>query len=89
MRVQCVVDDVLRCTNTLQELLALILKVFCEVSCEGIVDLLKVDALIEEVSVVGPEPSQQGLPQHVLLHALLVQVAGVHHHVFVHDVDNF
>ena len=79
----------LGCTNALQELLALILKVFREVNCEGVVDLLEIDALIEEVSVVGPEPSEQWLPQHVLLHSLLVQVARIHHHVFVHDVDNF
>ena len=79
----------LGCANTLQELLALILKVFSEVNCEGVVDLLEINALVEEVSVIGPEPSQQRLPQHIFLHSLLVQVAGVHHHVFVHDVDNF
>jgi hypothetical protein len=50
--------------------------------------LLQIDTLVELIPIIASKPSQKRFPKYVFLNTLLVEVARVDHHVFVHNIDD-
>ena len=88
VHVERVIVHLSRRTELNEEFAALSLQLGRQIRRKRVYDLLEVERVVQLATIIAPEAPQQGFPQHIFLDSLLIQITGVDHHIFVHDLNN-